>query len=107
MSAASRSTDLFVRHPDVPAAAVVAVDDRERGQRPHAYVRTVPGSTLTAAALYAWAAETMATYKVPGIEPVEAFPMTATGKIRRTDFTERARAGILPPGTASRTRPAP
>ncbi|MFF1647579.1 hypothetical protein [Streptomyces sp. NPDC058240] len=98
---------LLARHPDVLAAAVVAVDDRECGQRPHAYVRIVPGSALTAAALYAWAAETMATYRVPGIELVEAFPMTATGKIRKTDLAERARAGLLPPGTASRTRPAP
>ncbi|MFF1911912.1 AMP-binding protein [Streptomyces sp. NPDC058239] len=98
--------NLLAQHPDVMAAAVVAVDDEERGQRPHAYVRAVPGSTLTAASLHEWAVGAMASYKVPGIELVEAFPMTATGKIRKAELAERARAGALHPETASRMRPA-
>ncbi|WP_181923990.1 hypothetical protein [Streptomyces inhibens] len=39
------------RHPDVLAAAVVAVDAPSRGRRPYAYARTVPDSALTAQAL--------------------------------------------------------
>ncbi|WP_037771342.1 AMP-binding protein [Streptomyces sclerotialus] len=87
---------LLGRHPDVLAAAVVAVPDERRGQRPYAYVRTVPGSTLTAEALGEWAGASMAAYKLPAIELTDELPLTATGKIRKTELTARAR----------RTRPA-
>lgn len=88
---------LLGRHPDVLAAAVVAVPDERRGQRPYAYVRTVPGSTLTAEALGEWAGASMAAYKLPGIELTDDLPLTATGKIKKTELTARA----------TRTRPAP
>ncbi|MFC7304527.1 AMP-binding protein [Streptomyces monticola] len=88
---------LLARHPEVLAAAVVAVDDPETGQRPYAYVRTRPGSALTADELRNWAAATMATYKVPVVELLDDLPLTATGKIRKTELSARA----------SRTRPAP
>ncbi|MGY0022202.1 AMP-binding protein [Streptomyces sp. cg35] len=88
---------LLGQHPDVLAAAVVAVDDADSGQRPYAFVRTAPGSTLTGDGLREWAAATMATYKVPTVEIVDALPMTPTGKIRKTELTARA----------TRTRPAP
>jgi acyl-coenzyme A synthetase/AMP-(fatty) acid ligase len=87
---------LLARHPEVPAAAMVAVDDEKRGRLPYAYVRTLPGSALTADALREWAAGVMTAYKVPGIELVERFPMTATGKIRKAELRP-----------ASRTRSAP
>ncbi|MGW6056307.1 AMP-binding protein [Streptomyces sp. NPDC055189] len=86
---------LLARHPDVLAAAVVAVADPEAGQRPYAYVRTAPGSALTAQELRAWAAGTMAKYKVPAIELLEELPLTATGKIKKTELAERA-AGLTP-----------
>ncbi|MFJ4715407.1 AMP-binding protein [Streptomyces sp. NPDC088785] len=89
---------LLAHHPDVVAAAVVAVPDRTSGQRPHAFVRTAPGSPLTGDGLRAWAAAAMATYKVPAVvEIVAELPLTPTGKIRKTELTARA----------SRTRPAP
>ncbi|MEU6118722.1 AMP-binding protein [Streptomyces sp. NPDC047117] len=88
---------LLGRHPDVLAVAVVAVPDERRGQRPYAYVRTVPGSTLTAEVLGEWAGASMAAYKLPAIELTDDLPLTATGKIRKTELAARAR----------RTRPAP
>ncbi|MFG2888609.1 AMP-binding protein [Streptomyces sp. NPDC048248] len=88
---------LLGRHPEVRAAAVVAVEDERRGQRPYAYVCTVPGSRLTADTLRDWASGTMASYKLPHVELVDALPTTATGKIRKTELAARA----------SRTRPAP
>ncbi|MEU4998632.1 AMP-binding protein [Streptomyces sp. NPDC021622] len=81
---------LLARHPDVLAAAVVAVPDAAAGQRPYAYVRTVEGSALTAQELREWAAGAMATYKVPGIELLDELPLTATGKIKKTELAERA-----------------
>ncbi|MGY0488161.1 AMP-binding protein [Streptomyces sp. WG-D5] len=89
---------LLAQHPDVLAAAVVAVDDPASGQRPYAFARTVPGSPLTGAGLKEWAAGNMATYKVPDVvEILDELPLTATGKIRKTELSVRA----------TRTRPAP
>ncbi|MFI6873489.1 AMP-binding protein [Streptomyces sp. NPDC050400] len=89
---------LLAQHPDVLAAAVVAVDDPVSGQRPYAFVRAVAGSALTGDDLRAWAVASMAPYKVPGVvEILDALPLTPTGKIRKTELTARA----------SRTRPAP
>ncbi|MFZ3555608.1 AMP-binding protein [Streptomyces sp. BH055] len=88
---------LLAQHPDVLAAAVVAVEDPESGQRPYAFARTVPGSALTGEGLKEWAAGNMATYKVPGIvEILDELPLTPTGKIRKTELSARA----------TRTRPA-
>jgi long-chain acyl-CoA synthetase len=88
---------LLGRHPDVLTAAVVAVEDEERGQLPYAFVRTVPGSELTAEELRVWAGTAMAAYKVPFVEIVPELPLTPTGKIRKTELSARA----------SRTWPAP
>lgn len=84
---------LLARHPDVRAAAVVAVDDEHSGQLPYAYVTTAPGSALTADGLREWAAGAMAAYKVPVVEIVPELPMTPTGKIRKTDLAARAARG--------------
>ncbi|MEU6254554.1 AMP-binding protein [Streptomyces sp. NPDC047043] len=88
---------LLGRHPEVLAAAVVAVEDADSGQLPYAFVRTVPGSGLTADALRVWAKGAMATYKVPLVEIVPELPLTPTGKIRKTELSARA----------SRTHPVP
>ncbi|MFF4256863.1 AMP-binding protein [Streptomyces sp. NPDC001663] len=81
---------LLGRHPEVLAAAVVAVEDEDSGQLPYAFVRTAPGSGLTADGLRAWAKGTMATYKVPLVEIVPELPLTPTGKIRKTELSARA-----------------
>ena len=81
---------LLDRHPDVVSAAVVAVADERSGQLPYAFVRTRPGAFLTSGHLREWARANMATYKVPLIELVEEFPLTATGKIRKVELAERA-----------------
>jgi acyl-CoA synthetase (AMP-forming)/AMP-acid ligase II len=85
---------LLAAHPEVLAAAVVPVEDAERGQRPYAFVRTVPGSGLTAGQLADWARESMARYKVPQVEVTGELPLTATGKIRKTELVERAAKAV-------------
>lgn len=74
---------LLGRHPDVDTVAVVPAEDPERGQRPVAFVRTLPGSTLVAEALQDWARGQMSGYKVPLVRIVDTFPMTETGKIKK------------------------
>lgn len=81
---------LLSRHPDVHTAAVVPADDAERGQVPVAFVTLRAGGTTDAAALRDWARANMAPYKVPLVEIVTGFPMTATGKIRKVDLADRA-----------------
>ncbi|WP_246528425.1 AMP-binding protein [Nocardiopsis composta] len=81
---------LLGRHPGVASAAVVAAEDPDSGQRPVAFVVPAAGTELDAEELRAWAARNMAPYKVPLVEVVERFPMTATGKVRKVDLAEQA-----------------
>jgi fatty-acyl-CoA synthase len=77
---------LLARNPEIAASGVVGRSDDRKGQVPVAFVRLVPGSSLTAAALAAWCRENMAGYKVPDIRIMEALPMTATGKVKRGEL---------------------
>ena len=73
-------------HPDVGTVAVAPREDAEKGQVPVAFVVPAPGSTPDSAGLTAWARENMAVFKVPEFVFVDAMPMTATGKIRKTEL---------------------
>ncbi|GAB3363649.1 AMP-binding protein [Amycolatopsis echigonensis] len=81
---------LLTRHPAVRTAAVVPAADPESGQVPVAFVSLAPDASVSAAELRAWAKTAMAPYKVPLVEVVGEFPMTATGKIRKVELTDRA-----------------
>ncbi|QFG27583.1 AMP-binding protein [Actinomadura sp. WMMB 499] len=80
---------LLGRHPGVRAVAVVPVDDPATGQLPLAHVRPEPDAGLDAASLTAWAREQMAPYKVPRIRIVDELPMTATGKIKKSELAPK------------------
>ena len=77
---------LLRAHPDVGTVAVAPREDAAKGQVPVAFVIPSPGSTPDADALTAWAKENMAVFKVPEFVFVDAMPMTATGKIRKTEL---------------------
>ncbi|MFD7921728.1 AMP-binding protein [Streptomyces sp. NPDC059740] len=81
---------LLGHHPEVLAAAVVAVEDSESGQRPYAFVRPRPGTRPTAASVEEWARGAMAPYKVPRVEVLPELPLTDTGKVRKTELVRRA-----------------
>src|SRR5690606_27270658 len=95
---------LLGRHPGVASAAVVAAEDPDSGQRPVAFVVPAAGTELDAEELRAWAARNMAPYKVPLVEVVERFPMTATGKVRKVDLAEQG--GKAAEGAARGAAPA-
>ncbi len=88
---------LVAGHPEVDVAAVVPLDDPDRGQVPVAFVSLLAGASIDASGLEQWARQNMATYKVPLVVVVDAFPMTDTGKIRKVALAERARQ-LLPRG---------
>ena len=81
---------LLVAHPDIDTVAVVPAHDEVVGQRPVAFVTLRTGSAATGPGIEEWARARMATYKVPVIQVLEAFPLTDTGKIRKGELVERA-----------------
>jgi acyl-coenzyme A synthetase/AMP-(fatty) acid ligase len=79
-------------HPDVIQASVVPIDDRIKGQKPVAFVRLAPGSTLDANELKAFALGTGAAYQHPrAIWFLDEFPLTSTNKVDRAALMQRAR----------------
>jgi acyl-CoA synthetase (AMP-forming)/AMP-acid ligase II len=98
---ASRRRDLIIRggeniypfevedrleaHPDIIEAAVFGVDDSTHGQIVKAVVVASAGVELDPAALRAFCAETLSSYKVPAIFEILTTPLprNATGKVMK------------------------
>src|SRR5690606_23989582 len=85
-------------HPDIGQVAVVGVPDERLGEVGHAFVVPAPGATPDPEALYAWARERMANFKVPRrFEIVDALPMNASNKVLKTVLRERVAKGQMSP----------
>ncbi len=83
---------LLLEHPAIRQAAIVGLPDRRLSEVPVAYVEPVPGATLDAEAVIAWCRGKVASFKVPHhVIFLDAFPMTESGKIRKTELREDAR----------------
>ena len=83
----------LVRHPDVLEAAVVAIPDEKWGERPKAYVSLRPGAAVTEAELIAFSRETLPGFKAPSEVEFGELPKTSTGKVKKFELRDRARAG--------------
>jgi long-chain acyl-CoA synthetase len=71
-------------HPQVADACVAGVPDDRLGEVPVAWIRPVPGERPAAAALRAFARESLAGYKVPAaVLFVADFPRNEIGKVLR------------------------
>jgi fatty-acyl-CoA synthase len=82
---------VLATHPTVAEAAVVGVPDARWGETGAAFVVPAAGATVDPAGLRAFAAERLATFKVPRtVAVVDALPRTALGKVQRTVLRERA-----------------
>ena len=110
---ASRKRDLILRggenvypveiehrieeHPAVDEAAVVGVDHEDLGQEVKAFVVLVPDAEVSEAELTAWAAETLAYFKVPAQWELrhEALPRNATGKVMKHVLLGEADSGFV------------
>ena len=77
---------LLITHPQVQDVAVIGVPDEASGELPKAFVVAAPGDAPTAAALMAFVAEHVSTYKrVRQVAFVDAIPKSASGKILRRE----------------------
>jgi fatty-acyl-CoA synthase len=81
--------DALLEHRALDGVAVVGVSDEKWGQQVGAVVRLKPGFVATPSELEAFAAQRIAHFKVPRLWAfVETFPMTASGKIKKTDLPQ-------------------
>ena len=100
-------------HPDVANAAVIGVDDALWGEVGKAFVVRRDGCNVDAAALCEHLAARLARYKVPKhIEFRDELPLTASGKVRKTDLKKasaaqggKAAVESPPSGAAASSKP--
>jgi acyl-CoA synthetase (AMP-forming)/AMP-acid ligase II len=83
--------ELICRHPGVGDAAVVAAPHPRLGEEPAAFIIRRPGDLTTDEELQAFLrAEGVAPQKIPRIwVPVQEFPRTPSGKVKKYDLVER------------------
>ena len=98
--------DRLLAHESVAQAVVVAALDPDGLERPVAYVVLRPAATVTEDELIAFCQEALPSYKRPRkIIFVDAYPTTATGKVRRVELRAMA-ANVLLEVTIVVTDPA-
>jgi benzoate-CoA ligase family protein len=99
--------DRLLAHQAVAQAVVVAGLDSDGLEKPVAYVILRSGTTVTAAELIEFCRAGLPTYKRPRrVIFTDAYPTTATGKIRRVELRQMATAilaGSQPAATPSPT----
>ncbi len=77
---------LIGRHEAIAACGVVGRDDDQKGQVPVAFAVLKEGAEETVDSLRNWCKESMSTYKVPEFRLMPSLPMTATGKIIKSEL---------------------
>ena len=86
--------EFLLTHPDVLDVQVIGVPDPVYGEELMAWIRMKPAAApLDAAAVRTFCTGRLAHYKVPRyVHLVDEFPMTVTGKVRKVEMREMARA---------------
>ena len=81
----------LLEHPAVQQVAVVGLADGRLAEVPVAFVECKPGAEVDEDAMIAYCRGKVASFKIPRhVVFVDAFPMTASGKIRKVDLRARA-----------------
>ena len=83
----------LLEHPAVQQVAVVGVADRRLAEVPVAFVERRPRAEVDEPGVIAYCRGKVASFKIPRhVVFVDAFPMTASGKIRKVDLRAQAQA---------------
>lgn len=81
--------ETMLEHPAISLAAVIGVPDDEHGEEIKAFVVLKQGASASPAEIIAWCKQKIAGYKYPrAVEIRDSLPMTATGKILKTELRE-------------------
>ena len=81
--------EFLFAHPEIAEVQVIGVPDARYGEELMAWVKKVPGSSLTGDQVREFCRGKIAHYKVPRyVRFVEEFPMTVTGKVRKVEMRE-------------------
>jgi fatty-acyl-CoA synthase len=88
--------DVLLRHPDVQDISVVGIDDERWGEVPVGVYRAAAETPVDHADLERFARAELSSFKVPRRwMRVDAFPMTASGKVKKYALrAELERAGV-------------
>jgi fatty-acyl-CoA synthase len=84
----------IARHPAVLECAVIAIPDRQWGERPKAFVTLKPGLSATEQDIIAFCREHIAHFKCPAAVAFEDLPKTSTGKVQKFVLREREWADL-------------
>jgi fatty-acyl-CoA synthase len=82
--------DVLYRHPDVLAAAVVAMPDSRWGETPCAFIELRPGAQTTPGEIIVHCKSSLAGFKVPRAVVFGELPKTSTGKIQKFELRQKA-----------------
>jgi benzoate-CoA ligase family protein len=89
----------LLAHPAVAQAVVVAAPDADSLEKPVAYVVLAAGALVTEGELIEHCRQGLPSFKRPrAIVFTDAFPTTATGKVRRVELRTLAASVLRPPG---------
>ncbi len=80
----------LLTHPDIMEVQIVGVPDEKFGEKVHAFVKLVPGRTVSEEGLKNYCMNKIAFCKIPShFVFTEAFPTTASGKIQKFKLIEQ------------------
>ncbi|MBS1811755.1 MAG: AMP-binding protein [Acidobacteria bacterium] len=80
----------LMRHPDIAEAQIIGLPDQLMGEEVCAFIKCSPGATVIEEDLITYCKANMARHKVPRyVRVVEAFPLTASGKVQKFVLRDR------------------
>jgi len=93
--------EFLYSHPSILDVQVFGVPDQKYGEQLCAWIRTRPGTSLTAGEVQAFCRDRITHFKIPRhIRFVDEFPMTVTGKVQKFRMREEMVAELAAGGAA-------